>query len=95
MILTVRYESNPKGTVWNGSEKFMSLKKHLSPIYTVPFADILRKNEKWSFLFKKNIAILFLSAALSYLMHVYCIPTVHNDYYEPFLRSLPENQIFL
>ena len=28
MILTARYESNPKAIVWNGSEKFMSVKIH-------------------------------------------------------------------
>ena len=29
MILTARYESNSKATVWNGSEKFMSVKTHV------------------------------------------------------------------
>ena len=28
MILTTRYESNPKATFWNGSEKFMPVKIH-------------------------------------------------------------------
>ena len=27
LILTAIYESNPKATIWNRSEKFMSLKK--------------------------------------------------------------------
>ena len=29
MILTTRYEGNPKAIVWNGSEKFMSIKIHI------------------------------------------------------------------
>ena len=29
MILTNRYESNPKAIVWNGSEKFMPVKIHI------------------------------------------------------------------
>ena len=29
MILTTRYESNPEAIVWNGSEKFMSVKIHV------------------------------------------------------------------
>ena len=31
IILTTRYVSNPKAIVWNGSEKFMSVKQHLLP----------------------------------------------------------------
>ena len=46
MILTTRHESDPKGTVWNGSEKFMSLKKDLLPNFAMAFADIVRNNEK-------------------------------------------------
>ena len=29
MILITRYESNPKATVWDGSEKLMSVKTHV------------------------------------------------------------------
>ena len=29
MILTTRYENNSEATVWNGSEKFMSVKIHV------------------------------------------------------------------
>ena len=46
MILTTTYDGNPIATVLNGSEKFMSLKKHQSPNFTVAFSDILQNNEK-------------------------------------------------
>ena len=46
MILSTRYENNPKATVWNGSEKFMSLWKHLLQSFTVAFEDILPNNGK-------------------------------------------------
>ena len=29
MIFTIRYESNPKANVWNGSKKFKSVKIHV------------------------------------------------------------------
>ena len=29
MILTTKYESNPKAIVWDGSEKFMPVKIHV------------------------------------------------------------------
>ena len=44
MILTTRYESNPKATAWNGTEKSMSLKKHLNS--TVSFVDIFQNIDR-------------------------------------------------
>ena len=35
MILTTRDESNPKATVWNSSEKFMSVNIHVLEIASV------------------------------------------------------------
>ena len=42
MILTPRYEHNTKATVWNGSEKFMSLRKYLSQNFTVAFEHVFQ-----------------------------------------------------
>ena len=44
MILTTRYESNPEATAWNGTEKSMSLKKHLNS--TVSFVDIFQNIDR-------------------------------------------------
>ena len=51
MILTKRYESNLKGTVWHGSEKFISVKIHVLKEASVAsskvtFVDILQNDEK-------------------------------------------------
>ena len=51
IVLTARYESNPKAIVWNSSEKLMSVKIHalkkasVAKLY-IAFVDILRSNEK-------------------------------------------------
>ena len=47
MILLNRNESNPKATVWNGSEKFMPLNKYLLPNFKVAFVNILQNNQKF------------------------------------------------
>ena len=51
MILTARYASNPKPTVWNGSEKLIYvkidvLKKASVPKLYIAFVDISPNNEK-------------------------------------------------
>ena len=51
MILTKRYESNLKATVWHGSEKFISVKIHVLKEASVAsskvtFVDILQNDEK-------------------------------------------------
>ena len=53
MILTTKYESNPKATACKGFEKFMSVKKYLFvekyllPNSAVALVDILRNNKKF------------------------------------------------
>ena len=36
MILTTRYEKNPKAIVWNGSEEFISVRIHVLKKASVP-----------------------------------------------------------
>ena len=75
IILTTRYESNLKVTVWNGSEKFMSVKIHVLKKASVPpwkfpwFPKIYSGIRRYSL--KQIIAILFLSEAL--LIRKICI----------------------
>ena len=68
MILNTRYESNPKATVCNGSEKFMSGKIHVlqkasaAKLYSA-FVDILRNNE---------ISLFYLIAERRILPYCFC-----------------------
>ena len=48
MILTASYESNPKAIVWNGSEKFMSVKVHILKKTSVAKLFKHIENKNWS-----------------------------------------------
>ena len=69
MILTTRYESNPKAIVWNGSEISMSVKIHVPKKASVVklYGDFRRYFAK-----QREIGLLYLIAESTILQSCFC-----------------------
>ena len=69
MILTTRYESNPEATVWNDSEKFMSVKNHILKKHLLPnFTSGIRRE----FAEQREIGLFCLLAESRILQSYFC-----------------------
>ena len=67
MVLTTRYDSNLKATVWNGCENFISIKFHVLKKASVPSSGIRRYFAK-----QKEVNLFFLVAESKILQSYYC-----------------------
>ena len=79
----MRDKSSRKASVWNSSEKFMSVKIHVFKIASV--AKLCSGIRRY-FVKQQEICLFFLTAESRIFQ---------SNYYESLLRSLSENQIFL
>ena len=107
MILTIRFENNPKVTFWNvlkGSEKFMSINNYVLKKASVAklYSDIRRyfaKQQEIGLFYliveSRIMQFYFCQRRYQYLMHVCYIPTVHCKCHESLLKSLSQNQMLV